>query len=235
MKELIDSLTKNLNISGAQAEGGAAVLFKAAKDKMGGEEFSKLLGGVPGLGDLMKKVPASGSSGLGAMFGGLASAVGGNAGLIATIVSGFGKLGLRLKSDHRAAETRQHGGRIAGSAADVEHRVVRLDGGQLYEPRQHHGREQEASRRAVDRGKHFDALIHISQRPELARHEPLARHGAKGGQQARVGHFVGADLGFHHGEPPALEVDHLLPSPATDRDPVNELSWRLLPSARRGG
>lgn len=95
MKELIDSLTKNLNISGAQAEGGAAVLFKAAKDKMGGDEFGKLLGGVPGLGDLMKKVPASSSSGLGAMFGGLASAVGGNAGLIATIVSGFGKLGLK--------------------------------------------------------------------------------------------------------------------------------------------
>jgi hypothetical protein len=53
MKELIDSLTKQLGVSGAQAEGGAAVLLKAAKDKMGGEEFSKLLGGVPGLGVLM--------------------------------------------------------------------------------------------------------------------------------------------------------------------------------------
>jgi len=95
MKELIDMLTKNLDISGAQAEGGAAVLFKAAKDKMGGEEFGKLLGGVPGLSDLMKKAPASGGSGFGAMLGGLASAVGGNAGLIATIVSGFGKLGLK--------------------------------------------------------------------------------------------------------------------------------------------
>ena len=95
MKELIDMLTKNLDISGAQAEGGAAVLFKAAKDKMGGEDFGKLLGGVPGLSDLMKKAPASGGSGFGAMLGGLASAVGGNAGLIATIVSGFGKLGLK--------------------------------------------------------------------------------------------------------------------------------------------
>jgi hypothetical protein len=95
MKELIDMLTKNLDISGAQAEGGAAVLFKAARDKMGGEEFGKLLGGVSGLSDLMKKAPASGGSGLGAMLGGLASAVGGNAGLIATIVSGFGKLGLK--------------------------------------------------------------------------------------------------------------------------------------------
>ena len=94
MKELIDSLTKQLGVSGAQAEGGAAVLLKAAKDKMGSAEFSKLLGGVPGLGDLMQKAPASGG-GLGGLLGGIAATVGGNAGLIATIVGGFGKLGLK--------------------------------------------------------------------------------------------------------------------------------------------
>jgi hypothetical protein len=98
MKELIDQLTKNLGVSGSQAEGGAAVLFKAAKDKLGGSEFDQLLGGVPGLGDLMKKAPASGGGGLGGLLGGLAGAVGGNAGLIATIVGGFGKLG--LTTDH---------------------------------------------------------------------------------------------------------------------------------------
>src|ERR1044071_7078134 len=43
MKELIDMLTKNLGVSGAQAEGGAAVLFKAAKDKLGEGEVGKLL------------------------------------------------------------------------------------------------------------------------------------------------------------------------------------------------
>lgn len=95
MKELIDLLTKNLNISAPQAEGGAAVMFKAAKDKLGDGEFGKLLGGVPGLSDLMKKAPAAGGGGgLGGLLGGLASSVGGNAGAIATIVSGFGKLGL---------------------------------------------------------------------------------------------------------------------------------------------
>ena len=99
MKELVDLLTKNLGVSGAQAEGGAAVLFKAAKDKLGGEEFGKLLGGVPGLSDLMKKAPAGGGGGgLGGLLGGLAGAVGGNAGAIATILSGFGKLG--LTADH---------------------------------------------------------------------------------------------------------------------------------------
>jgi len=94
MKELVDQLTKSLGISGSQAEGGAAVLFEAARDKLGGEEFTRLLGGVPGLSDLMKKAPAAGG-GLGGMLGGLAGAMGGNAGLIATIVGGFGKLGLK--------------------------------------------------------------------------------------------------------------------------------------------
>jgi hypothetical protein len=79
-------------VSAGQAEGGAGVLFKAAQDKMGAGEFGKLLGGVPGLSDLMSKAPAAGGGGgLGGMLGGLAGAMGGNAGAIATIVSGFGK------------------------------------------------------------------------------------------------------------------------------------------------
>ena len=55
MKELIDMLTSKLGISGAQAEGGAAVLFKAARDKLGTGEFDQLLGGIPGLADLLRK------------------------------------------------------------------------------------------------------------------------------------------------------------------------------------
>ena len=97
MKELVDLLTKNLGVSAPQAEGGAAVLFKAAKEKLGSAEFDKLLGGVPDLGELLKKAPAAGG-GLGGMLGGLAGAMGGNAGLIATILGGFGKLG--LTADH---------------------------------------------------------------------------------------------------------------------------------------
>lgn len=93
MKELIDMLTGALGVNAAQAEGGAAVLFKAAKDKLGEGEFSKLLGGVPGLTDLLRKAPAAGG-GLGGLLGGLAGAVGGNAALISTVVGGFGRLGL---------------------------------------------------------------------------------------------------------------------------------------------
>jgi uncharacterized protein VcgC/VcgE DUF2780 len=103
MKELIDQLTKNLGVTGAQAEGGAAVLFKAAKDKLGAADFDKMLGGVAGLGDLMKKAPASGGGGLGGLLGGLAGAMGGNAALISTIVGGFGKLGLTVDDAKRFA------------------------------------------------------------------------------------------------------------------------------------
>jgi Protein of unknown function VcgC/VcgE (DUF2780) len=102
MKELIDMLTKKLGVNATQAEGGAAVLFKAAKDKLGSEEFGNLLGGVPGLNDLMKKVPASGG-GFGGLLGGLAGAIGGNAALISTIVGGFGKLGLTAEDARRFA------------------------------------------------------------------------------------------------------------------------------------
>jgi hypothetical protein len=102
MKELVDLLTGKLGVNATQAEGGAAVLFKAAKDKLGGDEFNKLLGGVPGLGDLMKKAPATGG-GLGGLLGGIAGALGGNAALISTIVGGFGKLGLSAEDAKRFA------------------------------------------------------------------------------------------------------------------------------------
>ena len=102
MKELIDMLVKQLGVSGAQAEGGAAVLFKAAKDKLGAAEFDKLLGSMPGLGDLLSKAPVAGG-GLGGLLGGLAGAVGGNAKLISTIMGGFSKLGLTVEDAKRFA------------------------------------------------------------------------------------------------------------------------------------
>ncbi len=94
MKELVDMLTRNLGVNAQQAEGGAGVLLKAAQDKLGAAEYGKLLGGVPGLSDLMKKAPAAGGGGLGGLLGGIAGAMGGNAALISTILGGFGKLGL---------------------------------------------------------------------------------------------------------------------------------------------
>lgn len=93
MKELVSLLVKQLKVDEKQAAGGAAILFKAARDKMGAGEFDKLLGKVAGVNDLIGQAPQSG--GLGKLFGGLASAVGGsNAAIVAGIVAGFGRLGL---------------------------------------------------------------------------------------------------------------------------------------------
>lgn len=93
MKELIDLLTAQLNVNPKQASGGAAILFKAAQDKLGAEQFGKLLGGVAGVDDLVRQAPASG--GMGKLLGGFASALGGgNAAVVANIVTGFSSLGL---------------------------------------------------------------------------------------------------------------------------------------------
>lgn len=91
MQELVDQLTRELGINAAQAQLGAGILFKAAREKLGGAEFQKLLGGVPGVPDLVKLAPAPGGGGL---LGGLTSALGGNAALLATVAAGFSKLGM---------------------------------------------------------------------------------------------------------------------------------------------
>jgi hypothetical protein len=97
MKELIDTLVKQLGVDSKQAEGGAAAIFKAARDKLGRGEFDQLLGGLPGAKDLVSRAPEAG--GLGKLFGGLAGAVGGgNAAILANVVTSFGSLG--LTQDH---------------------------------------------------------------------------------------------------------------------------------------
>ena len=49
MKELVDQLVKGLKIDERQARGGAAVLLKAARDKLGAQDFSTMLGGLGGV------------------------------------------------------------------------------------------------------------------------------------------------------------------------------------------
>ncbi len=93
MKEMIDQLVKQLGVNESQATGGAAILLRAARDKMGPPEFSKLLGKVNGIDNLIGKAPQSG--GLGKLFGGFAAALGNsNAAIIAGILAGFTQLGL---------------------------------------------------------------------------------------------------------------------------------------------
>jgi hypothetical protein len=85
--ELTDQLTRSLGVSETQAQGGAGLLFKLAKDVLDSGEFSKISAAVPGIDSLLSAAPGGGMlGGLTKMFG----EVGGLAGLAA----GFSKLGM---------------------------------------------------------------------------------------------------------------------------------------------
>ncbi len=90
MRDLIAELSEKLRISEAQAQGGAAILFKAARDKLGRVEFDRMLGSLPEIDLLIKQAPTSG----GGLLGAIASLAGGNAALLTTIVSGFSRLNM---------------------------------------------------------------------------------------------------------------------------------------------
>jgi len=95
MQELIGMLVSQLGVNKDQAQGGAGAIFKAAQDRLGGGEFDKLLGNIPGVKDLLSKAPTSGGGGLGGMLGGLASKMGGgDMAQAAQLLTAFSSLGL---------------------------------------------------------------------------------------------------------------------------------------------
>ena len=86
--ELVDLLTKNLGVKENQAQGGAGLIFKLAKDKLGGGDFSQISKAVPDVNSLISAAPASGGGFLSKIFGG------GGASSLAGLAGGFSKLGL---------------------------------------------------------------------------------------------------------------------------------------------
>jgi len=88
--ELIDQLTGNLGVNETQAKGGAGLLFKLAKDKLSGGDFSKVSTAVPGIDGLIGAAPSGGGAlgGLGKVLGG------GGLGSLAGLAGGFSNLGL---------------------------------------------------------------------------------------------------------------------------------------------
>jgi hypothetical protein len=93
--ELIDLLTNTLGVKENQATGGAGLLFKLAKEKLGDTDFSQIAQIVPGVNDLIKSAPEGG--GIAGALGGLTSALGGSGselGNLASLAGGFSKLGL---------------------------------------------------------------------------------------------------------------------------------------------
>lgn len=94
VNELVDLLVSRLGVSAKQAAGGAGVLLRSARTKLGARHFEELLGELDGLDDLIRRAP--GARGLGQLFGGVAAALGNNhAALLAEIVSGFTRLGMQ--------------------------------------------------------------------------------------------------------------------------------------------
>lgn len=94
--ELLELLTQNLGVSQEQAQGGAGLLFKLAKDKLNDADFKKVATAVPGVDELLKAAPSSGGGLMGAL-GMIASTFGGSAGKLgglASLASGFSKLDL---------------------------------------------------------------------------------------------------------------------------------------------
>ncbi len=95
--ELIGQLTKSLNVTPAQASGGAGALFGLAKTKLSPVDFGKVASCVPGIDGLIKSAPAASSSkGIPGIPGlsNLGSALPGSVGGLASVAGSFQKLGL---------------------------------------------------------------------------------------------------------------------------------------------
>lgn len=92
MNELISQLVSQLGVQEGQAKGGAGLLLKLAKDKLGGD-FGKVAAAIPGAQELIGAAPAAG--GASKLLGSLAGAIGGGkAGDLAALAGGFSQLKL---------------------------------------------------------------------------------------------------------------------------------------------
>ncbi len=92
--ELLQLITSQLGVSDTQAEGGAGLLFKLAKENLGSDDFGKIATAVPGIEGLLSAAPESG--GMSSLIGGLASSFGGSSklGNLASLAGGFKNLGM---------------------------------------------------------------------------------------------------------------------------------------------
>ena len=60
--ELIQMLTSQLGISDEQASGGAGLIFKMAKEKLGADDFSQVSSVIPDIENLISSAPESAES-----------------------------------------------------------------------------------------------------------------------------------------------------------------------------
>jgi len=110
--ELISALTSQLGVTNQQASGGTGLLMKLARERLSSGEFQQVAAAIPGLDSLLKAAPDAGGGGVMGMLG---KAVGGNAGDLAQLASGFSKLGLNANMIQKfipviMGYVQQHGG-----------------------------------------------------------------------------------------------------------------------------
>jgi len=89
--DLVQTLVSQLGVSEEQASGGAGMLLKIAKDRLGQQDFSKVAGAVPNAEGMIASAPTEGGGG---MMGMLGKAMGSQGGDMAALIGGFSKLGL---------------------------------------------------------------------------------------------------------------------------------------------
>lgn len=87
--ELVNLLTKDLDISNDQAKGGAGALFNYAKEELSAEDFEKVAGAVPDMSGYLDAIPALGGKSTGMLGTVTQSLVG-----MPAVTAAFDKLGL---------------------------------------------------------------------------------------------------------------------------------------------
>ena len=89
---LVQTLSKQLNVSDEQAAGGAGAIFQYAQTALPGGDYGKIEKAVPEAAELVKKAPPTDSTT--SAVGGMLGKAGGNAAGLANLGSSFEKLGL---------------------------------------------------------------------------------------------------------------------------------------------
>lgn len=92
MNEMIKELVAKLGVTDEQAAKGSGLLFKVAKERLGGD-FAQVEQALPDVSKLIQGAPSAGG-GLGGMLGGLLGGNGGALGALASLASGFSEIKL---------------------------------------------------------------------------------------------------------------------------------------------
>lgn len=96
MQDFIQMVTKQLNIPAGNAQAATGGLLNLVQEKLGGGDFQKLLGGVPGIQEAMRapQPQAKAAGGLGGLLGQAASMLPGNLGAAANVAQIFQNAGI---------------------------------------------------------------------------------------------------------------------------------------------